>query len=459
MSEFFEVGKIDKLEVTSEVIPIEATVEQVTVRSEYQQLGEISRYALVPFNAASRTKYDLPENVIGSLKDIWDIRDSLADKLGRTELALEQDAYYTDRTGYTLADGTLREQALAEMDVRYLSNGPEGEAAIMKFNFNSASISSYFDDNGNMVYESANLVDMRNDIVSTKAGQASVTEVQEVISNWDNSTATKVTKLEADYGKLSVDVEDKAYAFAGTGTVRVWDSRNALNPEGWKEARGGDLSYNPNETKWYIYAGGTLGPLKDGWMVYEGSTIEDAAKASARYFDSANPPPEISLRKLYDVWMVVEDGVPVMKQWVFNTVTGAPYWETVPEGKPAASHLGGFSRLIRGENGVTGYSIAGGGVSAFKINADSFEVSNAADTYTPFKIESDGVHFKGKVTLAGLDINSDTTKIHGDLIESGVIKSNTVTPTGRVSEYDLNNGKIVIRDNSGQVRVKLGKLT
>jgi hypothetical protein len=150
---------------------------------------------------------------------------------------------------------------------------------------------------------------------------------------------------------------------------------------------------------------------------------------------------------------------PVMKQWVFNTVTGAPYWQTVPDGKPAASHLGGFSRLIRGPNGVTGYSVAGGGVSAFKINADSFQVSNAADEYTPFKIESDGVHFKGKVTLAGLGINSDTTKIHGDLIESGIIKSNAATPAGRVSEYDLNNGKIVIRDSSGRVRVKLGKLT
>jgi hypothetical protein len=142
-------------------------------------------------------------------------------------------------------------------------------------------------------------------------------------------------------------------------------------------------------------------------------------------------------------------------------------WVEIDPDQPSAGWVGGASQLVVDPvtGGITGWSAANGsGIdSSFKINADNFSITNVIGTDTPFTVISDPVtgprsKFVGLVEFDGLGISSDSTTISGDKVRTGNIDSNVQGGGLPVTRFNLDNGQLVIRDNVGRVRVKLGFL-
>lgn len=180
------------------------------------------------------------------------------------------------------------------------------------------------------------------------------------------------------------------------GTYHVWDGIEVLTE--------GMIRYVGSATEIY------LGPII-GWKELETSRIESVAETAKGWAGSASS------------FVVATD------------VNGDP----IP-GAP-----------------ITGWNYAdGSGIgSEFKISADKFSLVNANGTATPLLIDATDpnnvqMEFTGKVTLAGLGIDSTTTTINGGLIETDTLEANRLkagtnsstvwTGGGLVSQAYLTSG-------------------
>lgn len=144
-------------------------------------------------------------------------------------------------------------------------------------------------------------------------------------------------------------------------------------------------------------------------------------------------------------------------------------WRLADPSKPLIeSWAAGASSISRGPNGeVTGWSYSDGSTvdSEFVISASRFKVSNGTNGRTPFSIGTTGkIKMTADVEFAGLGINGGSTTISGSKITAGTIKSTTTTDPDSngnvysITEFDLTNGRLTVRDKAGNIRVKLGLL-
>jgi hypothetical protein len=487
MARYVEINAKDRLEVVDRYVEIDVTTNSIDVSRNYQEVGSKNSYKITPYNGFARAEYVVPEYVTGGLAGIATLQNDLLDKLNGVEVAELIDQSYVDKLNYDPnSDLTLREQIRGDLDGYYISNGSDGTAHILSFDYADARINTVYDINGNPVYEESSLFNLRNDLAATKEGQASVIEVNQAISTWENSYASTISNLNATYKDLTTNVNNSAFAQAGTGDVIAWTNRNDLvnedpeDPESplIKLAKGGDLSYNPNKNKWYQYLGGTFGTFSDGWIVAEGSTLWESLKGTADFTESETVP---SNPKPFDIWLqtdaVSSFDATKSKVWQYlgyDASLNDFSWQEVDPAKPAASWLSGFSRIITGDNGaVTGFSVSDGQYypSSFKINADNFEIWDSTNSTKPFIVDAtDPINpktkFIGLVEFGILDENgnpytNESTAIRGDVISTGNIKSNEVAAsTGDpITKLDLDNGRFEVRDAQGRLRVKIGKLT
>jgi hypothetical protein len=472
MANYIEVGTVDQILTSSTPIEVGVTVEQVTVRSEYNELGLNNRYVLSPYSSISSMDFTIPGSVTAGLQDIDSLKSSILSQLSGNDVAAIIDTSYQSNFNYNPELGTtVRDQLYQDLDVKYLSNGPDGDAHILGLDYRAANINTVYDSIGTVMYENAQLLDVMNDVVATKAGQASVLDVTQAISNWNNSYSTTIENLNTTYGSLVVEVTDVKYAFAGNPDVVEWYSRNDVTLEGIMIAKGGDISYNPSSTVWYQYIGGAFGVLQDGWIPYEGTTAAEAASGNASLYEQATAP---LTPNVFDIWVdtssvstFAAERKMVLEYKGYDATGVNLAWVEIDPDKPSAGWAGGASKLIVDPTtgGITGWSAANGsGIdSSFKINADNFSITNAIGTDTPFTVINDPVtgprsKFVGLVEFAGLDLDSDSTVISGDKIRSGNIDSNTEGGGLPISRMDLDGGQLVIRDSLGRLRVKLGFL-
>lgn len=173
-----------------------------------------------------------------------------------------------------------------------------------------------------------------------------------------------------------------------------------------------------------------------------------------------------------DIWVVVdqttEDGLLPTLMWYAETSE----WSIIEDGSMASQlqsvgWAAGASKLIKGPNGeITGWSFADGSAvnSEFAINADHFYIQNSANDIEtrPFEIDSttNEIKFKGVVEFAGLGIDSNSTSIDGQKIQTGYILADNLDTYQVPASYTgtIMDGNGVRVYQSGICVVKIGNL-
>lgn len=463
MVNYLEIDTTDRLEVSITPTEIELYTDYVRVMDSYLIIGGNDKYVLTPFRSATSISYTIPESIVNGLATVSELEAAIRDKVGRQEVALISDIVYNTKTGYDfVTGGTLREQILASVSSSYISNGPTGHADILKVDFSQAIIGTVYDDQGNIVYENAHMSDISRDVVTTKNSSASAEDVITAIATWDASTVQRVQQLEAKTVDQEIQLTETKGIFIGASTiVSLWAHRNTNSNKVI-----GNLCLNPSDNKWYQYFGGALGPLNDGWVLYEGTVTSDTNKVKAKVYTQSTEPTN---SKMYDVWVDTNRYSNIAgftSRYKVLEHNGTGFVEISPDATKIG-WAGGASSLLTGADGsITGWSYGNGSNSAgvFKINTNNFMISNGVNSHTPFSIIENGQggytsKFNGLVTFTGLGIDTSSTSINGSKIRSGELASTVTTTNGAnpISKYDLDNGVIEIRDANNIVRVRLGK--
>ena len=396
----------DKIEVNKSA-PIIANigVDSISVKTEPElgltQVSLSDAYQVIPFAKRVTVDYELPDSITqGLFIDMDDLEASLLDEISNREIAIIDTMSYSK----DYADG-VESNVLTTIEANYIGM-PGLEAYILSTDFTNA-VLTYDTGTGQIT---GTLQDMHSDVVETQNAQAGYAEdLRVLVEDGPNSVSALATRTEtlevAIEGDNGINVRLDTIEGVAAGVFKVWYGaigdllvgyikfEDPLSPFTLRTSEAAVLEGDAQ----FQYLGGTLGERNDGWV---------------------------------------------------RTDSTAYGW------------AGGASSILTSPSGaVTGWSYGDGSAasSEFKISADKFSLVNANGTATPLIVDATDpnnveMEFTGKVTLTGLGVDSGSTVINGDKIQTGTLFSNSI---GTEVIYDQSHWSGGVEQGSTVYKMKI----